>query len=351
MTRTRRVGAIVAVAFFVALAMLAAPGMAASPTTDSETTDTSTTSDLTDGTVLNGWEANGDNYSWIEASYDSQNASVEIEDPDTGVIHASNSSMKQTAAVDTDASGTNDTWYYAWNMSHSELETMPHGASENKSVTIRFINDTSLDNPDTTEITVYLEAVDDRAVVYAGDQAAAGNVAGLDAETENKSSRLPDFLSSSDDSKTTIRADNVDLGNNASGTEVHVVAANTSDADTFSEAEDGGWFASYGEGDYIPTHQLHLEGHKHAVFHSSAPTEDLATGYTYAETSTLGGHDAYTIHVDDDFEDQTTLDVKTVANEKYGFNERRSIRADAYGSGWNYIFSPGMIMPHQQLAA
>lgn len=164
--------------------------------------------------------------------------------------------------------------------------TWNQDASENKSVTIRFINDTFVDNPDTTEITVYLENTDDRAVVYAGDEAQADNLKAVDVTSEEASGILATVGIEEDTH--TVEADNAGLGNNASGTTVHVIAANQSGVDAFSQAEEK-TFGSYDEGDFMKSHLLEIEGHTHAVFNEDAPTEDLADGYTYGEATTING--------------------------------------------------------------
>lgn len=333
MTRTIRVGGIATVAVLLALAMLVAPAMAAAPTVDTETTATSTTSDWTDGSSVNGFEANSSNTSWIEANFDSANASIEIVDPDTGVVHASNDSDAMGLTKnDSSGDGSTDEWFYNWNLSHDELATMPHDAGENKSITVRFINDSSMDSPDTTEITVYLDAVDERAVVYAGSEAQAGNVADVDASTEQPEGILATVGIKSDSHL--VEADNVGLGNNSTGTTVTVVAANTSGVDVFSQAEDKK-IGSYEEGDFMKTHTLSIEGHKHAVFMGPAPTEDLADGYTFGEATTVNGHDAYQIHVDEDYDGQSNIDVSTSANDGPFFTF--DIKSDAYGGAINAL--------------
>lgn len=337
MTRIRTLGA-VGLAAIMLLAMAAGPAMAAAPTVDTETTDTSTQSDVTDGSNVTGFEASSDNNTYLEASFDSTNASIEIVDPDSGVVHASNDSdaMTQTAAVDSDSDGTNDTWYYAWNVSHDELATMPMDAGENKSITVRFINDTSLDNPDTTEITIYLENVEDRAVVYAGSEAAAGNVSGVEVTSETDEPFIGLFSSAED--STTVEADSVDLGNNTSSTTVTVIAADTGGADVFGQAEASKLVGSYGAGDYMSSHALVIDGEQHAVFSGAgeAPTDELATDVTYAETTTVDGEDAYQITVGD--EHSGAVDIETRANDGYGAYESFQVRRTTYGSTTGALF-------------
>lgn len=309
----------VLIAIAVVLSVAVGPALAVAPTVDTETTDTSTTSDWTDGHTVTNFEANSSNTSYIEANFETDNASVEIVDPDTGVVHASNTSdsMEETNTTNN---------YYAWNLSHDELATMPMDAGENKSITVRFINDTSVENPDTTEITVYLENQNYRAVVYAGDEAAAGTVTGLTVDNTNESTL---FGFGSERAQTHITADNVGI-DGANTTEVTVIAANTSDADPFTDAEDRKAFGSYESGDFFGAHQFSIEGHDHAVFMSEAH-EDVADGVTYATTGTVNGHDAYTIHLADDYEGETEVDVATAANDKYGFFTAFSVERNAMG--------------------
>jgi hypothetical protein len=319
MTRPLRVGGIAAFAILATLALLVAPAMAAAPTPDSETANSPTTSDWTDGTTVPSFEANSSNTSYIEAQFDSTNASIEILDPNTGEVHASNSTLNQTYA-----DATNNTWHYAWNLSHDALATMPMDAGENKSVTVKFINDSNHANPDTTEITVYLENQDDRAVVYAGDAADAGNITGLSASTAVDEGW---FGLGSTSATTTVEADNVGLVN-ASGTRIDVIVANTSGEDSFSEADDQALWGSYDTGEFHKGHQLHIANHNHAVFNQEA-ADYVVNDYTYAVTSTINGNDAYRIHVADDYSGESTLDVKTVANDKYGPWESMTIESAA----------------------
>lgn len=329
-----RVGGTVAVALLVALAVLATPGLAAAPTVDTESTATTTTSNVTDGTVIAGFEANSSNSSYLEANFDSANASVEIIDPDTGVVHATNDSdgMEVTNSSEN---------YYAWDIGHDELATIPHGANENKSVTIKLINNTDVDNPDTTEITVYLETVDDRAVVYGGAEAAAGNVGDVDVTTEVDEPPLGLSILGSNSSTTSVSADSVSLGNTSEGTTVHVIAANTSGEDPFSAASEDGFLMGTSDGDFIDAHQLQVAGHNHAVFLSEAP-DGVVDGYTYGVTETVNGEDAYAVHIGDDYSGESSVDISTTANDDYGPWTSLQVQRDALG-GWGAALSPGTI--------
>jgi hypothetical protein len=237
-------------------------------------------------------------------------------------VQVSNSSISSTASS------------YTFSVPNDELGTVPGDASENTTITVNAWGEgadgsvnTSVDTFDAT-----LGFQDDYAVVYAGQSAADGNVDDVSLDTESDDPFLG--LSSLDDGASTMtEADNVGLGNTSDGTTVHVVVANTSDEDPFATAEEGGLLSSYDtEGAYMPTHQLMVEDTPHAVFNSEAP-DALVDGYTYATVGDRNGHDAYAVHVDEDYEDESSLDVTTRANDEYGFVQKRSVRADAYG-GW-----------------
>lgn len=323
MTTKSKLGSI-ALVFVVGLALMAGPALAAAPTVDTETTDTSTTSDLTDGTTVTGFEAASDNYSYIEASFDSQNASVKVIDPDSGDVIASNDSdaMEQTAALDTDTSGTNDTWYYAWNMSHDELATMPMDAGENKSVTVQFVNDTSLDNPDMTNITVYLENTNDRAVVRAGSTATETGLADID---EDSPGTLASLVGAESENISTVEGDNV--GINGSQTEVLVVYADSEVAEPYETAAEDKktWFglssSSYSAGDQIQNQVVIVEDHYYGVYSESVP--DAATdvdSVTHATYETVNGEPAHRISLGDSYEDESSIDVETKGNADAPWN-------------------------------
>jgi hypothetical protein len=235
-------------------------------------------------------------------------------------VQVSNSSISSTASS------------YTFSVPNDELGTVPGDAGANTTITVNAWGEgadgsvnTSVDTFDTT-----LGFQDDYAVVYAGQSAADGNVDGVSLDTESTEKW---FGLASSDTSTTTEADNVGLGNTSEGTTVHVVVANTSDEDPFAMATEGGFLSSYDtEGAYLPTHQLLVEDAPHAVFNSEAPSA-LTDGYTYATVGDRNGHDAYAVHIDEDYEDESSLDVTTRANQEYGVFQKRSVRADAYG-GW-----------------
>lgn len=218
---------------------------------------------------------------------------------------------------------------YTFNVSQSELGTIPGDAGSNTTVTVNAwgedtTNDTVNTSVDTFDATLMFH--DDYAVVYIGDSAVADNVNGVDAETETDEGGLFSDASAS----TTIEADNVGLGNTSEGTTVHVVAANTSDEDVFSQAEEAKFGGSYSDSDFIKSHALTIEGHKHAVFLTEAP-DNVADDYTYATVGERNGHDTYTVHVSEDYDGESSVDMETRANDGYGLIAY-GVKSDAYGT-------------------
>jgi hypothetical protein len=319
MTHTKRAAVLFAVVA-VAVGMLAAPAAATSHVdslagdgTDHITNFNASSSDYITYTL------SSDGTDFGTDSTDTVYLNVTVNDEH---VQVSNSSISSTASS------------YTFNISHADLGTVPGDAGANTTITVNAWGEgadgsvnTSVDTFDAT-----LGFHDEYAVVYAGNSAADGNVDGVSLDTMSDDPFLG--ISSLDDgASTTTEADNVGLGANASGTTVHVVVANTSSEDPFATAEEGGLLSSYDtEGAYMPTHQLMVEDTPHAVFNSEAPSA-LVDGYTYATVGDRGGHDAYAVHVDEDYEDESSLDVTTRANDEYGFVQKRSVRADAYG-GW-----------------
>ncbi|MEF8856878.1 MAG: hypothetical protein V5A16_05590, partial [Haloplanus sp.] len=222
---------------------------------------------------------------------------------------------------------------YTFNVSHAELDTVPGDANGTTTIEVNaWGEDTSTDTVNTTTDTFDVETTfhEDYAVVYAGDAAANDNVNGLEVDTETDEP-IVGFLGSTD-AITSVEADNVGLGDNASGTTVHVIVANTSDEDAFGQAEDAKLFGSYESGDYMPSHQVLVEDHAQAAFNTETP-DALADDYTYATVDERGGHDAYAIHFADDYEGETSVDVETHANNGYGPIQKRQVQMDAYESG------------------
>ncbi len=152
------------------IGMSVAPAaMGAAPVVDTEQTDTSTTSEITGSTVIDPFTANSSKTSALEFETDSTNPEVWVRDDATGEVISvvSTSSMNQTYANDTESK-----YYYQYEFSHDEFQTISGETGENSTVTLEIYNDTTVDNPDVTNVSLQL-AQSDRTVVRAGPQAVA----------------------------------------------------------------------------------------------------------------------------------------------------------------------------------
>jgi hypothetical protein len=315
LTSDSRIGTSLAVLGTVLMLIsVAAPAMAAAPTVDTETTDTSTTSDWTDGHTVTQFNASADANSWIEASYDSQNASVEIADNETGEVHLTNSSMEQTAAIDSSGDGSTDTWYYAWNLSHDEMDQIPMDAEESKTLDVTFINDSAMDNPDTTTIQVTLNNTDERAVVFVGDTF-TNDSNNFETETVQTAFGIEvlafgDFGSES--TMADIQQDNVAV--NGSQTTLTLALAESNATDAFSAAAE-----DTEAGDFIRSQQVFVDGAPVPVYDSEAPDSANTTG-TYGVYD--AGTDEVVVHLGDEHESKSAVDVHAVGNDAYSFSDR-----------------------------
>jgi len=152
-------------AIFLALVVLLSAGiggvMAAAPTVDTETTNTASTSDLTDGGTQTYNDTTSTTLNW---SADSPNASVEIMQDGETLFEAS---PEPYEAVDTDSSGSNDTWYYNVSLADdtSDYDGLEVGADENVTLNVTLTNDTSVDSPDTTNISYEFQNSEDTAFI------------------------------------------------------------------------------------------------------------------------------------------------------------------------------------------
>lgn len=223
---------------------------------------------------------------------------------------------------------------YTFNVSQDQLGTIPGDANGTTDVKVNAWGEDSSTNTVNTSVDSFnatLEFHDGYAVVYVGDEASAGNVNGVDVNA-NEASGILAKVGVSEDTYT-VDADSVGLGQNASGTTVHVVVANESNVSAFEEAEDRLW-GSYESGDFVGSHLLQVSGHTHAVFYEDAPVDDLADGYTYAEKTERNGHDSYAVHVDDDYDGESSLDISTTANDgpTVGFLVKRDAFGGALGA-------------------
>lgn len=314
-TKTKRASSIAIVALVAAAVGLALTGAAAADTTTLAGDGTDHITDF-----------NASESDHLEYSLSSDGTDFGTDGTDTVYLNMTvNDEHVSTSNNSIESADTS----YTFNVSHDDMNTIPGEPGENTTVTVNaWGEDTDTDtvNTSVTTFDATLTYHDDYAVVYVGDTATDGEIDDIDAETATESTWLG---FGSDVSSTNVDADNVALGDNASGTTIHVIVANQSSEDTFSDAEDKR-LGSYESGDFMPTHLLTIEGHHQAVFNSDAP-DSLVDDYTYATTGDRGGHDAYTVHVDEDYEDESNVDVSATANGEYGWGDAFWTKRDAFG--------------------
>lgn len=311
---TKSTAKVLVVAGFVLIAG-AGPAAAASPTVDSETTNTATTSALTDGYTQSDFNASENvNLSTLQANYDSSNPGVWIKDADSGdIVNKVTNETHPDRWTQTDS--TNDYWNVT--LSEHHFGAVPMDAGQNKSVTLVLVNNTSSANPDFTNITVYLNNTDERAVVFAGESSDDGGIADVE---EEEVGTLEAWLGKTADNISTVEADNVGIANET--TDVFVVYGDDTVSEPYADAAEnkstlwGLSSASIESGDRIPDHLVTVEGTHYAVYEQDAP-DDVADmdEATYGEFTTVSGYDAHRVELGDTYEDETTVDVVTTSEE------------------------------------
>lgn len=140
--------AIRAVLLVCVLAVASMGAFAAAPSVDSETTDTTTTSDLTAGDTI---QYNATTTSTLSFSADSANGSVAVYQNGTELaVYTNDSDLVEHVST---ASGT---YYFNATFSDdaSDFDGIEAGAGETVDLKLQMRNDSSLDNPDVTNITV-----------------------------------------------------------------------------------------------------------------------------------------------------------------------------------------------------
>jgi len=280
-------------AVFMAIALAAGGALAAAPTIDTETTNTTTTSDVTDGdTMAVGFDASADNHTWIEASSMTENGSMELIDPDSGAVVYDNSTPDATDATN---------GHYAFNVTHDELDNIPVESGANETYTLRLYNDTSVDNPDTTNITVYIEGVEGRSVVYANEQTLGDN---FDLDTDGFEIETLD-LAVFDNEFADTTAENVAI--NGSNSTVTVHYANSSAADRLDTS-----VGDLAAGDWDKSTIVKVNDNAVKAYVNEAP-DDVNESATYAVVDTSDND--VTAYTGDDYEGDTSVDVSVTANK------------------------------------
>lgn len=323
-SKTIRVGAI----GFAAMLVLTLGGgvvFAASPTVDTEATETSSQSAVTDGHEVTDFNASGGNISTLQVDYDSDNPGIKIVDPDSGeVIKYVTNKSNPSYFVETNASAD----YYNTTFSESDFAAVPMAASENKSVTLRLVNNTTHSAPDTTNITIYLNNTDERAVIYAGQAAEDGDAPTTTLDVENTTTW---WGFGSERREATVEHDN--LGVNGSATDVYVLYADDNASKAFDAADEHGLLGSNSDGDYIDYYQLRVDDDPQPVFLNAAP-DNVLDDATYGHTTTVDGHSAIKTELGSDYEDASTLDIESHANDDYGWWTSQQVKGSATESNF-----------------
>jgi hypothetical protein len=295
---------------------------AAAPAVDSETTATGTESALTDGASVADFNASDtDQLQTLQASYATTKPEIKVIDPETGnTIETFTNASSPDYFTSTGGSGP---YYFNTTFNESDFAAMPMNAGENKSVTLRLIDNSSLDNPgsgDMTNVTVYLENTNERAVVYAGDQNTGddvtGDVTGTFSEAKApfgiESLTSVPYISAHDTYD--VEAEGVDVNN----TDVYVVYGDDNGSDAFTTALNDR--RSYESGDWNKYIRLNVDGSPAKVFQSSTP-DDLEDNTTYGVTTEVGPSNTEAVKVTGAAtEDKDTIDLTTnVNNFDFGY--------------------------------
>lgn len=288
-------------AALLALVMLTGAAMAAAPTVNDGTLDSavSTGSDISDESTITGFEANDTVASNLSYQADSNNSVVKIRQNDTGRVLTTISDPTQLNWNDTDNDG-----IFNASVEHDSLATLERGIDDNVTVEARIINDSSLDDPDTTNVTVYVESTDAYSVeYYGGDEDTVTSLA------EEPFLGLVDSLASD---YSELESD--DRAVNGSATTVVLAWDNSTIVDDFDHATTdvtplkflGGEAES---GDRIYPMSASVAGNAVPVYYDERP-DDIGENETVAiYEENLAGSTALTVDLGEDYEDRSTVDV------------------------------------------
>lgn len=310
------------VAVLAAVLLLSVGAAMAAPSVDS-------TSPLADGGTIDDFNASAnDQLPTLNASYATTKPEIQIIDPETGAtIETFTNESDPGYFTQTGGSGP---YYYNTTFNESDFATVPMDAGEEKNVTLRLIDNSSLGDPgssDMTNITVTLNNTDERAVIRAGDTSLDDGFAEITSED-------PAFweIWASATEFSEVNPEGVGVGGDA--TTVYVVLENDSVADPFetaAEDKEGGWSwipgvgpSDYSEGDTIKDIQVGVgdgsvlfKNYYEAAPDSVADKEEA----TYGVYSSLNGEPTQEIHLGtEDFDDETSVDVMLVGNQGYAFD-------------------------------
>ena len=273
----------------------------AAPTVDSESTETSSTSELTDGSTVT---YNASTNSTLEYSADSNNSSVKIIQADPGNYTLSefqNGSSPSELSVQ-DGSANNINFTIADD--ETGYEGVEAGAGENVTLYYRLLNDTNVDSPDTTNVTIYWENDDNKSFI----RGEAGETETADVGlTVSFASSLP--LVGSENTTEPAKVEQ-DIGVNGSDQESITVSVESSDGqdaltETYDAADEAGAVTYDGwvtlDGEFVP------------VLSSESDAPDwVATGDDTYATVSDDGSEVVIYNAGSSLGDNTEKDRKSV---------------------------------------
>ena len=290
----------------VAIMLVAAVGgaMAAAPVVNTETTDTTYTSDLTDGGTQAYNATTSTNFSW---SADSANSKIVIEQGNDTLYTAT---PQNPEGVDTDTSGTNDTWYFNTTLANdgSDYSGLDADAGESVTLNVTLINNTEATNPDTTNVSYTFAN---------GNEVAFEDVEGDNVETPGEAGYLASLFSSDDETDAAKTDSTVGIAGNETKTVTMSVAGTTlGDAlDASAEETD--------EGDIMWSSTTGLEGDYILIANEEAPDKDwFDDSSTYATYDS--GAQTLTYHNVNERVDEDAKDVELSATGNDGLGLRNT---------------------------
>lgn len=268
---------------------------AAAPSVDTETADTSQTSDLTDGGTQTYNATTNSNF-----SYSADSADAEVKVKQNGTV-LNTFSPTNYSAVNTTGTSDPDVWYYNVSVADdgSDYTGLIADANENVSLTYTIINNSTLDNPNTTNVTVYFENGEEHAFTRA-DSAEI-------AEEDGVLSSLSMPFSDDSSVKAAKATKTIGIDKNTTTVTFESNQQNLTDAlgETHSAAKSSG---------YTTAGAVTVDGELVPLFTSSADVPDWMNNQTYATVDDSG-----TVTIENLDSDKYEIDVGVVGNENPGF--------------------------------
>jgi len=319
---TQPSGRAILMAVLLVGAAVAGVAAAADPQVDDgtlATDDTASQSEIADGYVYENFTANSSLNDTLQYRADSNNTKVEMMVPVDG----------QNETVYTDTSPELVAWNNTANEGHfnatinrGELADVPGSINENVTGYVQITNNTAVEDPNVTTLTVYFNHTDERSVMFVGDGTVANN---SDVGVEHKetlfslgSFNVTDPLSNDRTHLTTTREVN------GSQTDVVVILGNDSAAqdyeDTFGSADAGTWKGTAAS--YV--------GDEGAKAYANELPDDVADDASTVTYTQVGGQDALVVETGSAAEDKDSVDIESYSSvSPFAF----STKLDAYGAG------------------